>query len=430
MGQHLPRRPRLALATAVVSAIGVCGAAVPVMASPVTASPASPTGAARGVAAVAAARVPTEPVRGVAAVAAARVPTEPSRAVAAVAAARVPTTAPVLLINGDRLRAVRGQDGVAMALTPGNELFSLFTLGFGRHVQVIPTDALPYLGRGLDPGLFDLAALRRAELGGRLPLHVTFPGQRPRLPGLTATRSGAGYADGYLTASGARAFGAALARQYLGDHARASFGRGGLFGGGMKITLAGAPVAAPAARPASTMDTLIMSAANLHGRPDNGDAVIVHNEDNPGLLGASGGETGVFHHGTATFSVPAGHYWAEGAFADGRATRLVVLPQFTVRGSTTVHLAERSASSRVAFSTPRPAALRMTNFTLFRGAGNGDLFISGWSGSGTSPLWVSPTTSKPTVGTLDSDTAAQLTSSPGVTGTPYAYNLAYPGPKG
>jgi len=230
--------------------------------------------------------------------------------------------------------------------------------------------------------------------------------------GLTVIGSGAGYKDGYVTGSGARTFGAVLVRRHPGDHGRAGFG-------GMKITPS-----------ASAMDTLVMSATNLQGRPDNGDAVIVHNEDNPALLGPRGGETGVFQHGTATFHVPAGHYWAEGVFADGRATRLVVLPQFTVHGRTAVHLAERSASSRLEFSTPRPAAVRMTSFTLFRGAGNGDLFISGWSGSRTSPLWVSPTTGKPTVGTLDSDTAAQLTSAPGVTGTPYAYNLAYQGPEG
>src|SRR5215472_15034256 len=169
--------------------------------------------------------------------------------------------------------------------------------------------------------------------------------------GLTVIGSGAGYKDGYVTGSGARTFGAVLVRRHPGDHGRAG-------SGGMKTTPS-----------ASAMDTLVMSATNLQGRPDNGDAVIVHNEDNPALLGPRGGETGVFQHGTATFHVPAGHYWAEGVFADGRATRLVVLPQFTVHG-------------------------------------------------------------RPTVGTLDSDTAAQLTSAPGVTGTPYAYNLAYQGPEG
>jgi hypothetical protein len=66
---------------------------------------------------------------------------------------------------------------------------------------------------------------------------------------------------------------------------------------------------------------------------------------------------------------------------------------------------------------------------VWRGAGNGDLVGHGWSGSGIS-LWVNPTTSKPTVGWLQTQTAAQLTSPPGASGTPYAYNLDYLGPRG
>jgi hypothetical protein len=175
-----------------------------------------------------------------------------------------------------------------------------------------------------------------------------------------------------------------------------------------------------------------MSATNLQGGPDNGGVVTVHNDDDPILLGRSGAESAVFHHGTATFSVPAGHYWATGEFAGvgGHADRLVVLPQFTVHGRTTVRLSERSASSKIGFSTPRPAVLRAVYFTLFRGAANGDLFISNWVRFGGTSLWVSPTTSKPTVGTLDSDTAAQFTSPSGNSGAPYSYNLAHPGLSG
>jgi hypothetical protein len=68
-------------------------------------------------------------------------------------------------------------------------------------------------------------------------------------------------------------------------------------------------------------------------------------------------------------------------------------------------------------------------FTVFRGAGNGDLMILGWSGTGIT-LRVSPTTRRPSVGFLDSQTTAQLTSPAGAPGIPYAYSVAYPGPPG
>ncbi len=350
---------------------------------------------------------------------------------AAEAAAGVPGTPPAWLINGGLLQSVRGPAGGVAIAARGSGPSSLLTLRWGGHVLVIPGDALPYLGRSLDPGLFDPGALVRAESAGRLPLHVTFAGRRPRLPGVTLTRSGPGYEDGYLTVCGAKTFGAALARQYTSDHARASYGRDGLFGGGTRIALAGAPTAAAIARPAPGTDTLTITATNLQGRPDNGDVVILHNEDDPARLGRAGGETGTFHHGMVKFRVPGGHYWAAGVFTGngGRSERLVVLPQFTVQGSTTVHLAERSATSKIAFATPRPAAPQQVSLTVFRGAGNGALFISSWSGSGIT-LWVNPTTSKPSVGFLQTQTAAQLTSAPSVPGTPYAYNLAYPGPPG
>src|SRR5258708_31450536 len=103
----------------------------------------------------------------------------------------------------------------------------------------------------------------------------------------------------------------------------------------------------------------------------------------------------------AKFTVPAGHYWAVGVFTSGtgRSERLVVLPQFTVGGATTVHLAERSASSQIGFTTPPPAALQRTQFTVFPRAGHGDMFISSWLAVGVRAnfLWVSPTPTKPAV---------------------------------
>ncbi len=146
-------------------------------------------------------------------------------------------------------------------------------LQLGRVREEIPADALPYLGRGLDPSLFSVAALQRAESGGRLPVQLAFTGRRPALPGVTITRSGPRSADGYLTAASAIRFGAALARQVRADHARASYGADGLFGGGVQIALAGTARQAPA-RPAFRMHTLTVTGSNLSGQADNGDEVF------------------------------------------------------------------------------------------------------------------------------------------------------------
>ncbi len=345
----------------------------------------------------------------------------------------------VFLVTGEHVTAgAAGSAGVSVrAGAPGQDpgfAGPLQVLSLGGKTYVMPVWAVPYLGRGLDPGLFEPGALARAEPGGRLPVRVGYSGPVPALPGVTITSAGAGAAAGYLTAAGARAFGAALARQYRGDHARGSYGRDGLFGGGVDIALAGAPVPAPAPRPAFPMDTLTVSATNLRGRPDTGDFVIVDNVDNPARFGGFPEDINFFYRGTAKFSVPAGHYWAVGVFTvgSGSSERLVVLPQFTVGGTTTVHLAERSASSQIGFTTPRPAALQDTRFALFRGAARGGMFILSWLGGAINgiSLRVSPTTKRPTAGTLQSVTSGQLTSPPGASGIPYAYNLAYAGPPG
>ncbi len=363
----------------------------------------------------------------------------PAAAVTATAAARAALAdqRPVFLVTGQLITAGTA-DPAGVSIRAGapwqyaRPAGPLETLRLGGKTYVLPVTAMPFVGRGLDPGLFEPAALAKAESRGRLPVRVGYSGTVPALPGVRITTSGNGTAAGYLTAAGARRFGAALARQYATDHARGSYGRDGLFGGGVDIALAGEP--APVPVPAFPMHTLTVSATNLSGRPDTGDFVRVLNVDNPTRFNAPGENTNFFYHGIAKFSVPAGHYWAVGVFTSGtgRSERVVVLPQFTVGGATTVHLAERSASSQIGFTTPRPAALQGTQFTVFRGAGNGDMFISSWLGGGFNgvSLWVSPTTSKPTVGTLQSTTSGQLTSPPGLSATPYAYNLDYAGPPG
>ena len=354
------------------------------------------------------------------------------------------TTRPVLLIDGTTLRVgTLPGGGRTVAVQPGTRPASLLTLRVGRRLQVFSADMLPYLGRGLDPSLFDLSALRRAESHGTMPVRVIFTGTAPRLPGITVTQSGQGSEQGYLTAAGAAAFGAALFRQFRADHARASYGQDGLFAGGVDIALAGATAAVRQAgpRPARPrqagsrfrLHTLTMAATDLSGHADTGDVVFVLNTDNPARFDDFNASFNVFFHGTAKFSVPAGHYWAIGDFISftgtGVAERLVVLPQFSVFRSPTVRLSERSASSEIGFTIPRPATLQLSGFTIVRGAGNGSTFTFGFFASGLSQ-WVSPTTRKPTVGTLRTSTSGQLTSSRDGANAAYAFNLDYAGPDG
>src|SRR5690349_17301862 len=142
-------------------------------------------------------------------VAAAAPPAAASPAAAVTPAAGTPAaggTRPVLLITGARLAMLPGPAGrtVPVLLPPasGSSLASgaMMTMGQAGHTAQVPVAALPFLGHGLDPALFDVAALRRAERGGRLPVQVTYHGRVPRLPGVTITHASAGTATGFLTA--------------------------------------------------------------------------------------------------------------------------------------------------------------------------------------------------------------------------------------
>jgi hypothetical protein len=384
MGHHLSPRHWLA-ATAVIGAVLATGTGIPAAAGPAAPGPVPP-GAAR---------------------------------------ARPPAS--LLLIDGERLLARPGPGGATgwtLPRTAGQQ--PLIGLPVAGRTEEIPAGALPYLGHGLDPSLFDLAALERAESGGRLPVRVTFTGHRPALPGMTVTGAGRRSERGYLTTAGARAFGAALARQFRADYPRASYGGGGLFASGTDIALAGAPAPAPAQpRHAGTTDTLTMAGTNLADKPDTGASVDVINADDARLFDA----VGHFHDGAATFHVPAGHYWAIGIFgAPDSALRLVILPQFTVHGTRTVPVAERAADSEISFATPRPAVPELSWFVLWRGGAKGPRLVLATLLS--APVWVSPATRPVTVGTLRTYTEGWLVSPPGAKGTPYEYNLDFAGPPG
>jgi hypothetical protein len=338
-------------------------------------------------------------------------------------------TAPLLLLNGDKALVTTGSAGLtAAAITrpAGSTLArALLKLRLGTHSFLIPMAALPYLGHGLDPSLFDVAAMQRAEHGGRLPVTVRYQGPLPALPGVTVTHAAAGVAQGYLTAATAPAFGSALARQLWADHATGSYGGDGMFGGGVSVSLPGA--ASTPAHPDFPMHVLTVKGTNLAGKPDTGDVVDVLNVTDTAAFGAFLDSENAFFHGTAKYSVPAGTYWAIGTFFTGNGFRIDVLPQFTVTGDTTKQVSEQAATSKVSFVTPRRATLQDQNLTLVRQGGDSLASFGYEAGNGT--MWVNPDRRRPSVGSLHVFTEGLL-SSPAGAKTRYDYTLNFAAPEG
>ncbi|HET7013241.1 MAG TPA: hypothetical protein VFI65_04995 [Streptosporangiaceae bacterium] len=346
---------------------------------------------------------------------------------------------PVLLITGTRLAPGRGPGGrpIAAVLPSSTRSRALVILNVAGRVMDIPVDVLPFLGRGLDPSLFDVSALRRLERDGRLPVLVSYQGPAPKLPGITITRAIGGIASGYLTARSASRFGVALSRQFAADHDRASYGTDGLFVRRVTIALAGAakPSRTQPPRPSFVEHTLTVHGIDLAGRPDTGDEVMVFNADRAARFDDPIESGKLFFHGIAKLSVPAGHYWAIGTFfSRSGAVRVAVVPQFTVpanAATASTRVDERTATSKISVSVPRPAVPQMLAFTAVRGdgAGSSSSFAFQESGNEGLAIWVSPTRKKPAVGTLRSFTQAQLASPPGPD-VPYVYDLDFPGPVG
>lgn len=374
----------------------------------------------------------------------------PATAAPATAAPAAPTAARVhqagrtlFLVTGEQL-ATSGS-GVSVLGGGGGAAGQLVELRTGGETTVVPVSAVPYLGHGLDPSLFQLSALATAEAGGRLPVRVRYAGSAPALPGLTVTAAGSGLVDGYLTRAGARRFGAALAH-------RPGAGRDGMFAG-ISVTLAGAgPAAAPRRSPATTTgkvpgaapgpagatQTLTVHGTDQAGKPDTGDQVMIIDADNSSLTRR---DIAVFRHGTAAFTVPSGHFWVLGIFAALHGTkrvgtRLVVPPEITVAANATVRLAARSADSKLQFATSRPATEYSSVLDLHFLTGTapagccassvGFISIPGQQPPGL--MYVSPMPTAPRVGSLIETVTAQLDSPSGGSGVPYLYDVAYQSP--
>lgn len=215
-------------------------------------------------------------------------------AAVAVSPAAGPAARTAFLVTGQQV--TDGPSGVAVLPGGPGSASQFQELQTDGRTYVLPVQAAAYLNRGLTPALFEPGALARAEPAGRLPVRISYSAGLPALPGVTIASGRDGTATGYLTAAGARVFGAALERQFAGDHADAAYGRDGMFAGRVTITLAGGPAAPRPARPAAPKHTLTVRGITLAGQPDTGGLVTLVDADN---VNAISNDVEPFSHGSS-----------------------------------------------------------------------------------------------------------------------------------
>ncbi|WP_344306622.1 hypothetical protein [Fodinicola feengrottensis] len=264
--------------------------------------------------------------------------------------------------------------------------------------------------------------MRAAEVDGRIPVSLGYQGNQPAVAGVTMT----GPHTGYLSAESARTFGDAVARQFVADHRKSGPKpmASPTFTSGAKLSLAGATTPAP--KPMYVMKTLTLKASDIDGAPANSATALVQNLDN----GNRFEEIDPFFDGEARESVPVGNYAATIVYfdvnTDGDVTglRVVTRPQFAVTEDATMSFAATEATSEVTMRTPRPAELQEGGFVLDRGGAAGYGSYTDVAVAPGGPIWVSPTTTPVTIGTMHSYPYRRLTS-PAGRGEPYTYSLQY-----
>ncbi len=333
---------------------------------------------------------------------------------AAAAPSSAATAITVPLITGDQVMvhttaSGRSSYGLLPAAGSGGAAESYQAAGGDRYV--VPAAAVPYAGRQLDRSLFDVSALARDGISGqsRLPVKLTFdPGVTPSAPpGVTLTAVSGGSAQGYLTAASGARFATALRRQIGADVAAGrEAGSSPLLPGLAAMSLAAAGPPVPPAQPYFPLHILQFNVTDETGQPAAfADLQLVNNDD------ATRESTFVpAVNGVARIAVPAGDYTVFAFFADFDSTGNVVawhavttddLVVPDTSAVTTAPVDERSATSAVSVSTPRPATedLLSLNFYRLDAVGGGLLnSLTSWAGSAVQ-VFVNPQPG-PTVGQL------------------------------
>ncbi|MFL6077819.1 MAG: hypothetical protein ACJ73S_31030 [Mycobacteriales bacterium] len=299
--------------------------------------------------------------------------------------------APITLVTGDQVIPRHGKGATIRHAVPDGPGRSFRMLSAGTHRYAYPVTASPYLGRVLDPALFDLNTLTP---DGSLKVHLTYrPGASDHdVPGVTVTSQTAGGADGYLTPESATRFGAALASQYVADQRARDFGGHGIFAGVSAIRPA--TTAAPPVRPHYPMYTLSLTVLDQTGQPMPAGPIAVVNVDDARKFDTIGS----VYRGVARFSVPAGHYMisTEADTVDpatgGITASMAAIPQLTVTGNQSLTVDARTATSHVAVPAPAGTSLDDMTADYQRNDATGAIVLASvYVGSPGDQLWTSPT---------------------------------------
>jgi hypothetical protein len=301
----------------------------------------------------------------------------------------------------------------------------MLTEAFVRHQLFRPTAAAASVAVAV--AIFGGPGAAAARTGGSL---ATSPAAAARQPGcVTLINLGpaATAAGAYRTLSlGGR--GDDHAGSFVSEGWR-HLARPGLMGRGLAGT---------APRRPGPMYTVTVIGTTITGRPAGGryDVADLFNADDSARFDNFSTSIQTYAHGVAKFRVPAGHYLALGDFSKllpklkTYDEYLDVLPQFTVRGNTTIHLNARAATSPIEATVARPAVTGYLTFQLIRSAAKGQPVSLGWLLTNNGPkspaptLYVSPTPKRPTAGKLATVTSEQLGSTAFAATSRYVYYLA------
>jgi len=314
---------------------------------------------------------------------------------AAVQLAGMPAST-VMLPTGDLARLHTGADGRQTASVLPRDRHGAAG-SFRSEVRngdlfLYPTVVQPYLGRLLDPAMFNVSQLARAgytTASGRLPVRLTWAGaasQHP-VPGITITRSQGGTSDGYLSWASARAFGQALATQMKAD-APAHWPIGtGIFAGLTGVRFAG-PAATQPVQPHFPMVTLRILATGADGQPAPFAFVTVVNTDDMRKYNGFP----VLSNGEARLSLPLGHYsfgvQSIEFVGDSVLFRTVLISDYTLTKAQTLTVDLRTATVQPTVRTPRPGVVSDGDLAWVRGDVLGGTFTSLFQlGGGTESLF-------------------------------------------
>ena len=305
-------------------------------------------------------------------VASAAPPTAPPSGTAATAAT---SSVDITLITGDRVHRTvlaNGRSEVTVASRTGALTANFSKHEADGHTYVVPADVSALVPSKLDWSLFDVTLLAQSgnddASANSVPVVVQAAAGAgaPALPGATVTGTSGSTATMAISKANAADLGAKLAAAAV-----AAPGTATLLDGIARISLDGATADGPSTRttPDKTV-TLTVKGIARDGRPAYGiSSVDVINVDNQSLYRVIGA---AFTDGTATFSVPTGHYAVLGyifTYDDPQvyATEAAATfkPEVNITKSTTVTLDARD-SVPIQIDTKDPVEATTVTLAYYR----------------------------------------------------------------